>query len=315
MISIIVNCYNLEKYIGAAVESLLNQDCEMEFEILVINDASTDNSLNVLKQFDDNRLTIIDLPENKGAQYGVELAFGKTKGKYICRFDGDDVWPPHFLSSMSRILDVHTEISMVYSDVSFIDSSGTVISTGNNINRRDKHQPVLENEFMDILKEYYINAPTIMFRREAFAKALPLPPQLRNFIDFYTSLKVLETGKAYYVNESMAYYRLHSANGHKIVVQNKNNEEVTEYILQSLIMMKPSINSNIKNNIAAINYFRLGNDYFGAKMFRDAKKYYLKTVSFQPSYIFNSLFIKRILSVMLGHKVYSKTKNLVRKDF
>jgi hypothetical protein len=250
---------------------------------------------------------------NMGARYGVEEAFKISKGKYICRFDGDDVWPSNFLSTMSAILDQQPGISMVYSDVAFINDDGIVTSFAGNINRKFKHKPVLENEFIEILKEYYINAPTIMFRREAFASTLPMPSELKNFIDFYMSLKVLKNGKAYYLNQPMAYYRIHNSNGHKQVIRNGTNVEVTEFILRTMILDNPGIKEKAKRRIIGINYFRIANDYFGVRMFNEARKYYLKAGKIEPAYLFNFLFLKRLLSVMMGYSIYIKTRKLVRQ--
>jgi glycosyltransferase involved in cell wall biosynthesis len=273
-VSVILTCYNLEKFVRPAIDSLIRQECDFTYELIVIDDASTDKTREIIDSFNTPHLVKIFLDENGGARHAVETAFLQSRGKYICRFDGDDTWPPDFLQRASAVLDQHQDVDMVYGDTSFIDDEGRIQSEKNNISRRDKDIPVLENEFVDILKEYYINAPTIMFRREAFERALPMPAHLNNFIDWYISLKVLEKGKAYYIDDPVAFYRVHPQNMHKQMIANKTGEKVTLFILDEFVRDNPAISTSLKRRILYKNYFVLAEKYFGVQNWKAARKKY-----------------------------------------
>lgn len=313
-VSIIVTCYNLEAYIAECVQSLLDQQCNFDYELLLIDDCSQDSSLEVIKKFHSPKIKLIENKVNKGAAISVTEALAKSSGEYLCRFDGDDKWPPDFLQTTVDVLDKHADVDMVYGDVAFIDSNSAVSSAANNINRRDKQQPVLENEFADILRLYYINAPTIMFRKDAFAKAFPLPQFLiksRNFIDWFISLTVLHSGKAYFINKPIAYYRLHATNNHRAIVLNRLGEEVTEFVLNYFVPASEAIMPLAKKQIFADNYFVVGEQYFGRGMYEDAKRMYKKIIQCNPLYLTNVTFVKHWLGCLVGKKTYERTRSVL----
>lgn len=307
MISIIVNSYNFSAYIIDAINSLLAQDYEGDYEVIVVDDASTDNTKEILSSLKHPKLHCVFLETNGGGRKATELAFAQCKGKYICRFDGDDKWPPFFLTKAATILDTHHEIDMVYGDCSFINSDGQLISFNNNINRRDKHNPVLENEFIDILKHYYINAPTIMFRRTAFEKAVPMPVQLSNFADWFISLKVLQFGKAWYIHEPIAFYRIHTTNMHRQMVANKMGESVTRFIMQEFVCNNKNISTAIQKEIIALNYFTLGEKYFGLAMWQDAARLYQQTMQTNFKFLVKKNVLKHYVGALFP-KLYHALK-------
>ncbi len=95
-ISVVLPVYNSEKYIAEAVQSILDQTFT-DFELLIINDASTDGTLQILESFKDDRLKIINNPTNlkvvKSLNKGLELA----QGEFIARMDADDIaYPQRF---------------------------------------------------------------------------------------------------------------------------------------------------------------------------------------------------------------------------
>jgi glycosyltransferase involved in cell wall biosynthesis len=310
VVSIIITCFNLEKFIAEAIHSLLDQDFSKDYEIIVVNDASADNSASVISSIKDERIRFIDLPVNGGARNAVELAFSLAKGEYICRFDGDDRWPGNYLGKVTEILENNPEVSMVYGDCTIIDTDGNVLSFNNNIKRKNKQNPILEFEFIDILLNYYINAPTIMFRREAFAKAFPLPASFTNFIDWYISLKVLESGKAYYIDEPIAFYRLHTTNMHRQMIVNKLGEQTTKYILDLFVVKNNNLTKQQKKKLLAVNYFHLAERYFGVRAFPDARRNYLLALRFNQLLLKNKDWLKHFLGTLIGSKTYSIVRSI-----
>jgi glycosyltransferase involved in cell wall biosynthesis len=315
VVSIIITCFNLESFIKEAIISLLEQKFDEPFELIVVNDASTDHSATVIASIKDERIIFINLPVNGGARNAVELAYKKSKGKYICRFDGDDKWPENYLKKASAVLDNNPEISMVYGDCTIIDTDGKVLSLNNNINRRDKENPILESEFKEILSNYYINAPTIMFRREAFSKAFPLPDTLTNFIDLYISLKVLQSGKAWYIDEPIAYYRLHATNMHRQMISNHLGENTFLFILDQFVVKNNQFNRREKRKIIAKIYFMLGERYFGVAAFSDAFRNYKKALLSDVKIVGRNRFLFHLLGTLIGAKVYCQIKKRLRFIF
>lgn len=101
-VSIIVPVYNSEKYIAKCIESILNQDYK-EFELLLINDGSTDSSCNIMNLYDDKRIKIYN-QENKGTGSARNLGLKYATGNYIAFVDSDDTIENNYLSIMLELI-------------------------------------------------------------------------------------------------------------------------------------------------------------------------------------------------------------------
>ena len=97
LISIIIPVYNSEKYLAATLSSVQNQTLQ-DFEVICVNDGSTDNSLNILENFTkkDNRFKIFT-QENAGGSASRNKGLELSKGKYIAFLDNDDIYHPQYL--------------------------------------------------------------------------------------------------------------------------------------------------------------------------------------------------------------------------
>ncbi len=119
LISVIVPVYNCEKYIRRLVESILNQSYG-NFELILVNDGSKDNTLAILKDFKDRRVQIIS-KENSGVSDTRNVGFNKSKGELICFLDADDYIDQGFFQEIIEIFDRYPELDLLnfgfYSDV------------------------------------------------------------------------------------------------------------------------------------------------------------------------------------------------------
>lgn len=114
--SIIIPVYNAQDTIRKAIDSALNQKFpKKDFEIIVVNDGSTDNTLKILKTYDSKKIKIIT-QENQGAIKAANKGFKDARGKYVIKLDADDFFKPNILEEMVTILDQKPDIDFVYSD-------------------------------------------------------------------------------------------------------------------------------------------------------------------------------------------------------
>lgn len=111
LISVIMPVYNAEKYVGSAIESILKQTFT-DFEFLIFNDGSTDNSKQVIERFKDPRIKLYDYTANYGyvshLNRGIELA----TGKYIARMDADDISVPNRFQTQVSYLERHPHVGL-----------------------------------------------------------------------------------------------------------------------------------------------------------------------------------------------------------
>lgn len=125
MISIIITCHNLEKYIGAAIESVLNQNYSGHIEILVVDDKSSDNSAKVIAAYPS--VNYIRTDSNVGVLMATVIGIENTTGDYVFFLDGDDVWEPCKISRSMAAYVCGPACNLVTHDLRYIDHGGAPI--------------------------------------------------------------------------------------------------------------------------------------------------------------------------------------------
>jgi len=155
LISVVLSVYNAEKYLSEAIESILNQSYG-NFEFIIINDGSTDRSLEIIKSYEDVRIILISR-ENRGLAASLNEGIIKATGKYIARMDADDIsFPERFEKQITFMEDNHE-----------IGICGTaVIMFGEHINnslwRLARNDQAIRTE---LLFSSSLAHPTVMIRR------------------------------------------------------------------------------------------------------------------------------------------------------
>jgi glycosyltransferase involved in cell wall biosynthesis len=130
-ISVLLPVYNAEKYIKQAIDSILNQTFS-DFEFIIINDGSTDNSLAVIKSITDKRIIIIN-QENKGLIASLNYGIDISKGEYIARMDADDIAFPNRFEEQVKLFTKNEKIGLCGSSTeNFGAVSSQTIRSDNN---------------------------------------------------------------------------------------------------------------------------------------------------------------------------------------
>lgn len=123
MISVIIPVFNCEKYVSEAVESVLLQTYQ-DFEVIVVNDGSTDNTEEVLKAYFDRIIYIYQ--ENKGIAAARNTGIRASKGKYLAFLDSDDIWEKDKLDGQVIFLNTNKEFDLVYEDYIPFNDKGLI---------------------------------------------------------------------------------------------------------------------------------------------------------------------------------------------
>jgi len=126
LVSIIMPVYNGADYIGQAIESVLSQNYT-NFELVIVDDGSTDNTKEVVLQYNDDRIKYI-YKENGGVSSARNRAIIQSKGQYIMPLDADDMMAPYFITLHLQEFEKHPEADLVYCDVLLIDADGKPIT-------------------------------------------------------------------------------------------------------------------------------------------------------------------------------------------
>ncbi len=254
LISIILPIYNAEKYLEFALRSLFYQT-EQNFEIIAIDDGSTDNSLSILSKYPDHRLNIISRP-NQGLVATLNEAVKISKGKYIARMDADDICLEKRLESQYYYLKSNPSIALVCNSIHIINDQGTKIGE-----RLTKKTRIIQLE--ELIFGNPIVHPTVMFNMEVLNKEDILYNSYYPYTeDFELWTRIIQKHKTVQLKEVLLQYRVH-VNSTTGKHQKKQREQA-----------KRAIATNIFHNQSMLLFDSLAIIY----NFKETKFTYIKTL-------------------------------------
>ena len=209
MVSIITPNYNSEKYISDMILSVMSQTFE-DWELLITDDCSTDNSVNIIKGFVefDNRIKLFQNASNLGAAISRNNSILNAKGKYIAFLDSDDIWVEHKLE---------TQVGFMHRNNYEFSFTAYFTRTQNVI--KNKHITIpLKVTLHDVLKTCSIYTSTVMLRKDILKTGMPDIRRRQDFLTWVNLLKDLDF--AYGINNPLMGYNIteHSLSSNKLQV-------------------------------------------------------------------------------------------------
>jgi glycosyltransferase involved in cell wall biosynthesis len=312
-VSFLLTAYNFESYIADAVNSLLALDTPFNYEIIVLDDASADNTWNILSGISDSRLKTIRHEKNQGAAASINTLFSLAKGRYIARFDGDDRWRANFLSCTIPVLEENPAVGLVYADVAMMDERGNITSAKENLNR--PVLPTMGNELLALLETSYICAPAVIARKEAWQSVLPWTTNMGPG-DWWGHLKMANAGWLFaYVDEVIADYRLHGQGMHIAYVQTTQGEQSINKILDDIFATAgEKISAAQARKIRARHYQRLAFAYIAQQRYSDAKRILFSAIRKKPVLLLEKNVVIQCLALCLGYSRYISLKRYLGRS-
>ena len=197
-ISVLLPVYNCELYIKDAIDSILNQTFT-DFELLVIDDASTDKTVEIIKSYTDNRIILTQKPKNLGYTDSLNYGLSIAKGEYIARMDGDDLSLPTRFEKQVTYLDKHTDVVLCGANYSII---GTEI-----INKLPENNDEIQIQF---IRNNCIAHPVVMLRKSILKEnEIVYDVTKEPAEDFDLWVRLLNYGKLHNLQEVLLNYRVH----------------------------------------------------------------------------------------------------------
>jgi len=197
-ISVILPVYNADKYLHAALNSLKKQTFR-DFEVLMINDGSTDSSLQILQEMEksDSRFRVVHLPQNRGIVGALNVGIELARGNYIARMDADDISLPDRFEKQMQYIRNHQDVFILGTGLSYIDENGERLG----IDRfSDFEIPVLTQTPI-------LHATVIIRRHPVFTSGLRYRKEFNYAEDYCLWLEALKMWKADALNEVLYLYR------------------------------------------------------------------------------------------------------------
>lgn len=200
LISIVVPAYNCQDYIGEAIESVKSQTYS-NWELIIINDCSTDNTKNIISKYEqeDKRIILINLEKNSGAAKARNVGIEKALGNYIAFLDADDIWKEDKLIKQIEFME-NNNYSFTFTGYEFASKDG--LGTGKVVKVPQKIN------YKQALKNTTIFTSTVILDVNKLGKELISMINIRKGQDSATWWKILKTGiNAYGLNENLSLYR------------------------------------------------------------------------------------------------------------
>ena len=229
LVSIILPCYNAEKYLQECISSILNQTYN-KFELIIIDDGSTDTSYEIAESNKDSRITILKNNSNTGIVSCLNASIKLTKGKYIARIDADDMMHRERLEKQVSFLedDKNKEIVLVGSNHFIIDSNSHNVSL--------KQFPITDSEIKAcMLFQNPFSHPSVMIRTNILKKE-KYSNKFNHAEDYQLWFKLSTNYKMANIPEFLTYYRIHAQNtsAQKGKQQKENTAELLSMELEKL---------------------------------------------------------------------------------
>lgn len=201
LVSIVTPSYNSSKYIKQTIQSVLSQTYE-NWELIVVDDCSTDNSVEIIKEFavNNSKIQLLEFQLNKGAAEARNAAIRMAKGEFIAFLDSDDIWKPFKLEQQLSFMG--NELDFTFTAYELIDEFGSKLNQQVDINQ------VGSFDYEDMLKKKAtLGCSTVIVRSSGFSDiSMPI---LRTGQDYALWLKLLKTGKkAFVLSEALGQYRI-----------------------------------------------------------------------------------------------------------
>ena len=214
-ISIITASYNYEEYIGETIESVINQTFE-DWEMIIVDDGSSDNSLEVIKKYceKDSRIKLFQHENgaNKGLCETVKLGIKKAQAEWIVFLESDDTLTPDYLEAKLDVAKNYPEVEFIFNDVKMFGDEKVIAKLG----RYFEHtKMVLDNKsYPADLKKYFNKRnliPTfsvVMVKKELIEK-IDFNVEFNPWLDWYLWSQIARNNKLYYLDKKLSNWRMH----------------------------------------------------------------------------------------------------------
>ena len=292
LVSIIVNCFNGEKYLVQALESILNQTYK-NWEVIFWDNQSTDNSKKIFLKFNDERFKYY-LSESHTPLYEARnKAIGKCKGEIIAFLDTDDWWRNNKLEKQISFFE-KKEVGLVYSNLYlFFEQT-----------QKEKiySRKILKSGYItkNLLKNYNIGISTVLLRKEAYNSVNGFNNKFNVIGDFDLIVRLSLKWKFDCLQEPLSYYRIHNKN-FILINDTLEIEELDKWVSSEQIIKNSNLNLYLKYIKRRIIFLKTIKNINDGNLIQAAKDIFFFPICYNK--------LKLILHIILPKKFLKKVKN------
>jgi glycosyltransferase involved in cell wall biosynthesis len=307
-VSICIPVYNGANYLDEAIRSILEQTFA-DFELIIVDDCSTDGSLQIVRSFSDDRLRFKKNTEHSGLVKNWNKCIELSRTEYVYIFHQDDVMLPHNLEKKVEALDANPRMGLVFSQYYEIDANGNVVSKyPANESDRDRIQNGLKSFAKLFSGTNIICCPTVLARRECYEKLGGFDSRLPLTCDWEMWMRISLFYELGYVDEPLLKYRWHDGNETIKFMDNVKGLK-QNFLAKSLILDKFSeriprskeLRTTVKREHAHEAVSQASHHF--AKDQHDVAKAFLRfSLELNPLIVTNYRFIRLAAKLALGEQ-------------
>lgn len=197
-VSIVLPTYNQARFLPEALDSIFEQTYS-DFELIVVNDGSTDFTSDILENCRSRHDLVLIETSNHGLPTALNTGFQKSQGEYLTWTSSDNVMLPNALEVLTKVLDDHPHVGLVYADWYVIDERGEIVAIARS----------REYDRLMLLRDDYINA-CFLYRRECMEKVGQYNPELLGSEDWDYWLRIAKHFDMKHVKQVLYKFRIHS---------------------------------------------------------------------------------------------------------
>ena len=285
-VSVIIPCFNREKYLSEAIESVLNQTYP-SIELLTVDDGSTDSTPDILSGYQHRGVEVLTHPGriNKGQSAAINLGLSRASGDYIAILDSDDYWDAHKIEKQVRFLDNNPSVGLVYGNGFAVDENGKPLYRIYEDDHAEHSNP--NRVLMDC---YFLVPNNALVRKSVLDQTGGFDESMRAAQDHDMAIRIAEVTTLGYLNEPLFYYRRHPDS-----ISNTRADQrwKTGFIILEKARRRYPYPKHIIRKRRAVLHFRLGQCLLEKKRYSQAGLHYLAA---------GFLDLPRAISVLAGRE-------------
>lgn len=270
LVSVVVPCFNSERYVAATIESILaNTRPDLPIEIIAVNDHSSDGTAAILRGFG-GAVRLIDKPVNDGVSRARNTGIAEARAEYVAFCDHDDLWEADKLRLQLAAF-ARPEIGLVCSDASCFDESGIVLPrmVGESLRRG--------RVFPDLLRNNFVITSSVVVRRGVFSQAGQFDPTISHAEDLDLWLRVAQVCEIDYVDRPLVRYRLSPSQISRNKLRMKASR--TRIIERHASRLR---DRRLAQSVVAEALYGFGMDYWYAGQMEQAREKFLESARRDP---------------------------------
>jgi len=209
LISVIIPTRNRAELLERAIKSVLNQT-HRNLELLIIDDASVDNTRTIIEKYSDQKIKYYRLEERKGGAVARNKGIMNSTGTYIAFLDDDDEWMPEKLEKQICLLEKHAEAALCYTGRKIVREGGWLTGFSK---KYSFSLPATDDQFKEIMSDNFIGVTSsVLVKREVLTELNGFDENLPAYQDYDLFIRILKKCKSCGIDEPLVIYHLEKIN-------------------------------------------------------------------------------------------------------